>query len=163
MTKHQKHKKHGSPQPDDREMYQCDICKKRFPFEGYLPSPLSTPFMFAVLGDSKYRRFSLAVCMPDMQKFETEVGLWFICSSRECVFKSFLMWREWDKRMHMTEFALKQVGALPQGQPTTSMKGELDNVLRNSAIQRAREAAQSREEGDEAAVPGGALPESHQA
>jgi hypothetical protein len=158
--KHKKHKKHGSPQPDDREMYPCDVCKKRFPFEGYLPSPLSTPFMFAVVADPKHRRFSLAVCMAGMQKFEGEVGLWFVCSSRECIFKSFLMWREWDKRMQMGAFALEQIGALPKGDSASPMGDELDNVLRNSAIQRAREAAQSHEESDEAAVPAEALLES---
>ncbi len=150
MGKHRKHKKHGDPQPDDREMYQCDVCKKRFPFEGYLPSRLSTPFMFLAVADPKHRRFSLAVCMPDMQKTETEEVLWFVCSCRECVFKSFLMWREWDKRMRMAEFALKQVGALSQGEPTTPMKEELDNVLRHGVLQRARSGA-NRDGRDEAA------------
>lgn len=157
MSKHRKHKKHGGPQPDNREMYQCDVCKKRFPFDGYLPSLASTPVMFVVLGDVEHRRFTLAVASMDhLEKFNEEKALWFICSDRQCIYKSFLLWREWDKRMQMSAFVMGQMeqeGLLPKRESASPMGEELDSVLRNSAIHRPREAAQSHEEPDEAAVP----------
>lgn len=98
MSKH-KHKKHNKPQQEtDREMYQCDVCKKRYPYGGHL-LPDSTPFMFIVLGDREHRRFTLAVAsVDDIAKLESEQALWFVCSDRQCIYKSFRMWREWDKQ-----------------------------------------------------------------
>ena len=155
MGKHQKHKKHGTPQPDGREMYQCEICKKRFPFKGYLPSPLSTPFMFLVVADPKHRRFSLAVCMPDMHKTETEVALWFVCSDRQCIFKSFLLWREWDKRVLMEAASMEQIEQvlkMVKSKGATALEQDLDEILEHGIIQRGRSLFGS-EQPDEAAVP----------
>lgn len=135
MSKH-KHKKHSKPQQtDDREMYRCDICKKRFPYEGYIPSPASTPFMFIVLGDREHRRFTLSVAsMDNMEKYDGEEALWFVCSDRQCIYKSFLMWREWDKQRTITTFALKQVGLLSEDGKMKPMGEDLQRVLQDTLV-----------------------------
>lgn len=135
MSKH-KQKKHNKPlQDDDREMYRCDICKKRFPYEGYIPSPTSTPFMFIVLGDREKRRFTLSVAsMENMAKYNEEEALWFVCSDRQCIYKSFLMWREWDKQKAITTFALKQVGFLSEDGEMTPMGKDLQRVLQDTLV-----------------------------
>lgn len=152
MGKHHKHNKdHRNPQPDDREMYQCEICKKRFPFGGCLPSPDSTPFMFMVVGDPKDRRFSLAVCTgPNMQMTKTEVPLWWVCSDRQCIYKSFLMWREWDKRKHMDAVVMEQVQRLIKSKGEAALEHDLDELLEHGIIQQGKSGG-SRNAPDEAA------------
>lgn len=140
MGKHHKHNKdHPKPQPDDREMYQCEICKKRFPFEGYLPHAHWRPFMFLVVADAKHRRFSLAVCMPDMHRTETEEPLWFTCSDRQCIYKSFLMWREWDTRKNADAAAMEQMEQvldMPKSKGAVAIEQDLDEILRDGIVQR---------------------------
>lgn len=139
MSKRRKHRKHGSSpqQAADTEMYRCEVCKKGYPFSGNLHSPASTPFMFIVYADPEHRRFSLGVCSTDMQKFEGEEALWFVCSDRQCIFKSFLMWREWDRQMSMAAFAMKQVGALAREMPATPIGKELEDTFQQSLLRRA--------------------------
>lgn len=141
MSKHRKHEKQGATRPDDREMYQCEICKKRYPFEGYLPYANSTPFMFLVIADAKHRRFSLAVCMPDMQKTETEELLWFVCADRQCIFKGFLMWREWDRRKHAEAAFLEDIGQVIKvfnSKGAAGLEQDLDEILQHGIIQQGK-------------------------
>jgi hypothetical protein len=122
-------------------MYQCEICKKRFPFEGYLPYADSKPFMFLVIADAKHRRFSLAVCMPDMQKTETEEQLWFVCSDRQCIYKSFLMWREWDRRKNADAAFIEQIGQvlnMAKSKGAAGLEQDLDEILQQGIVQQGK-------------------------
>jgi hypothetical protein len=141
MGKHRNHEKPWHPQPDDREMYQCEICKKRFPFEGYLRYADSKPFMFLVIADAKYRRFSLAVCMPNMQMTVTEERLWFVCSYRQCIYKSFLLWREWDRRKNAEaafEERIGQVLNMVKSKGAAGLEHDLDEILRYGIIEQGK-------------------------
>jgi hypothetical protein len=135
-------------------MYQCEICKKRFPFEGYLPYADSKPFIFLVIADAKHRRFSLAVCMPDMQMTVTEEQLWFVCSDRQCIYKSFLMWREWDRRKNADAAFMEQIGQVLKAVKSKGAAGleqDLDEILQHGIVQQGKN-LRSRNAPDEATL-----------
>lgn len=90
--------------------------------------------MFMVFADFEHRRFSLQVCSADMQRFEGEEALWFVCSDRQCISKSFLMWREFDKQMHLARLAIQQTGILSQEESATPLIRELDQILQHPLI-----------------------------
>jgi hypothetical protein len=155
MAKHRKHKKNGSPQPDNREMFECEICKKLFPLEGYLPSPSSTPFLFLAIADPKDRRFSLAVVMgEEIQMTKTEVQMWFVCSDRQCIHKSFLMWRVWDTRKQTELAAMEQIDHVEQilkSKGESALEQDLDEILEHGIIQRRRSFFESEQPDEKAA------------
>lgn len=148
-------------------MFKCEICKKLFPLEGYLPSPSSTPFLFLAIADPKDRRFSLAVVVgEEIQMMKTEVQMWFVCSDRQCIHKSFLMWRIWDKRMQTELAAMEQierqvehVKQVLKSKGEAALEQDLDDILQHGIIQ-GRRNLRSGQPDEEAAVPAEASPES---
>lgn len=167
MAKHRKHTKPKTPQRDNREMFKCEICKKLFPLEGYLPCPSSTPFLFLAIADPKDRRFSLAVVVgEEIQMTKTEVQMWFVCSDRHCIHKSFLMWRVWDRRMQMElavteqiEQHVEQVKQVLKSEGAADLERDLDEILQNGIIQ-GRRNLRSGQPDEGAAVPAEVSPES---
>ena len=72
--------------------------------------------------------------MENRAKYNEEEALWFVCSDRQCIYKSFLMWREWDKQKAITTFALKQVGFLSEDGEMTPMGKDLQRVLQDTLV-----------------------------
>jgi hypothetical protein len=70
LSKHRKGKERNddvAPAPE-QEMFQCDFCKKKFPYS--YPAINDKPFLFVVAAAKERRSMSLLVCAPDLELFE---------------------------------------------------------------------------------------------
>jgi hypothetical protein len=121
MNKYRRNKKQKQlhkreePSPTGDEIYECYVCRKKFTFSP--PVLGETPFMFVVIADYAHRRMSLMVCLgEELELFEGEQALTFVCADRHCIFKSFLAWRELDVQMNATRVGLEIIKRATQNQ-----------------------------------------------